>query len=289
MMPHPHTFDRVVSVACLKDIETWAHTAPKVLAHIASRQYLLITPDQDVSAFRRATPSQFAIEPESRYLRGHSSDSIRNRLPEKVRHRAGWYLQQFVKLEACKLDDPSATALIWDADTVPLKNLNFQDAQGRLNYYSASEHHKPYFDTITKLLGLNQFASHSFVAQCLPVKAVWVHELFAAIGGARRDWIDMVLAAVEGHDISEFSEYETLGNFIFAHHPREVAFADRDWLRTGNSSVGSIASLSRGKARKLARRYDFVSFENWDPVRPTHWQRVLAALNKVRGGKSRLR
>lgn len=285
MMPSQYVFDRVVNVACAKDIQTWSYSAPRILKHIAARQYSLITPDREMAEFQRVTPAPFVVEPESRYLRGHDIDSIRSLLPQRVEHRAGWYLQQFVKLEACKLDEPDASCLIWDADTVPLKDLDFHDAEGKLLYYSATEHHAPYFDTITKLLGQDRVATHSFIAQCLPTKSAWVHELTDAISGSGQDWIGAVLSSVAGLDESEFSEYETLGNFIFARHPQDVRLTDRPWLRTGNSTAGSIATLSRWKTRKLARKYDFIAFENWDPVRPTRWQRVMAALGKARGGK----
>lgn len=43
--------------------------------------------------------------------------------------------------------------LIWDADTIPLRKLEFFDGQGRMLLTKAEEYHPPYFQTYEKILG----------------------------------------------------------------------------------------------------------------------------------------
>lgn len=279
---------RVVSVVCGKDLATWRVVSRQLLENVAAGAYEVVVPRSDLHAFDRDTPSAFRIVPEEEHLGGHSLQSIARALPSPVRDRAGWYLQQFVKLGACSIGDSDATNLIWDGDTVPLRRLDFFDATGELRFYASGEYHRPYFDTIERILGLRRATDRSFIAQCMPTRPKWVRGMIAEIERrSARSWIDAVLSSVPGLDASEFSEYESLGQFVTHRHHGEAAFCDRAWHRYGNSLIGGVECLDSKTIEKLSSRFDFISFEGWDrPAVPrdssTAFNRVLRRL-RARG------
>lgn len=69
--------------------------------------------------------------------------------------RAGWYLQQFIKMKYAEVCEDSYY-IVWDADTIPLREINmFADNKPIFNM--KDEYNKPYFDTMSRLvLGLDK-------------------------------------------------------------------------------------------------------------------------------------
>lgn len=260
------TIDSVISVACARDVDVWRFTSPRILRHIRARRYVLIVPPTDVELFNRISPSGVCVASEDDYLGGLSLAYIQSRMPAAMAQRAGWYLQQFVKIQAAR-EGGDIVNLVWDADTAPLRQLDFVDRNGRIIYYKSKEYHLPYFTTMQKLLGMPRGVGFSFIAQCFPVRASWVNEMIDEI--EKRSgvgWIDAVLDAIDHSSGSGFSEYETMGNYARHHHESELAFTDRRWLRLGNSKMGGVQALTTWRAWLYALRYDYVAFEGWDPV-----------------------
>lgn len=259
---------KVISVCSLKDLKTWQIASRHILKNIQSDKYILIAPDEDLPIFRSVTPNSFDVIGESAYAE-NMRDILKNRMPVNTHGRLGWYLQQFIKLAALKATHENDLTLIWDADTIPLKPLNFSDSEGKLRFYKGTEHHSPYFQLILKLLGMKKIVNFSFIAQCFPIKGGWANEFFNYIEERHnKTWIDAMLDEINFSESSGFSEYETLGTYISHAHKDEVVFIDSNWLRWGNSALGSINNLNDFRSKFLLRKYDFVAFETWDaPLR----------------------
>ena len=118
--------DCVTSVCTLRDLDTWLLVSNVVPERISARRYRVIVPDGQVSIFREKTPETFEVHPESQYvLTLH--DSIKAKIPIANRHRTGWYLQQFIKISSLINSPAGENHLIWDSDTLPLKQLTFLD------------------------------------------------------------------------------------------------------------------------------------------------------------------
>lgn len=268
-MPHkPLLIDEVISVCCLKDIEAWSVTSRFIVKNIASRRYKVVVPDHEMGAFLESSPSEFEVIGESKYT-NQFREKLLKRLPENKKDQFGWYLQQFIKLLAIKDNDPNAIALIWDADTAPIQPIEFISAEGKIQYYKGTEHHEPYFETIRKLLDLEKIVNFSFIAQCFPLKVMWLNELCAEIENkSKMPWIDAVLDQINFNEGNAFSEYETLGTFISHRHPHEIIYIDRPWWRLGNSLINHVAFLSDKRAKELSATYDFISFEKWERAKP---------------------
>lgn len=268
-MPHK-TFiiDELISVCCLKDIETWSITSRYIVNNIKANKYKVVVPDHEITSFKRSTPLEFEIVGESKYTH-QFKDKLLAYLPASKKDQFGWYLQQFIKLLAVRDCGSNEIALIWDADTAPIAKLEFINSDGQVRYYKSIEHHQPYFDTISKLLSLNKKVDFSFIAQCFPLKVEWLNELCNEIeANYKMPWIDAILGQIDFNEGNGFSEYETLGTFISHRHPDQVIYIDRPWWRLGNTLLNHVAFLSKKRAQELSTAYDFISFEKWERAKP---------------------
>lgn len=285
--------DRVVSVCCLADIATWQVTAAAVVQRIRARQYVVIVPDAEVAAFRGRTVPAFTVVGEGPYLEQFIG-SLDRRLRGEARSRRGWYIQQFIKLAALAEARSDEIVVLWDADTVPLRELTFLDDSGRLEFFTSTEYHRPYFATIRRLLGMQRAIGRSFVAQSFPTRGSWVHEFRSFIEdrhGTR--WFEAIVDAIDFSEPSGFSEYETLGTFLAHSHAAEMAFSTARWSRCGNSQLGGPRWLGTAWGRFVLRHDAFVAFEKWDPVRHPlvsvahrcvgRGRRILAGMRRTSG------
>ncbi|MCD8525285.1 MAG: DUF6492 family protein, partial [Gammaproteobacteria bacterium] len=108
--------DCVTSVCTVRDLGIWQLAAHAIPKQIAARRYRVIVPDDQVDIFRTHSSEQFEIHAESHYVAGLMS-AIRSKMPESNKHRAGWYLQQFIKIASLIDSPPGEYHLIWDSDT----------------------------------------------------------------------------------------------------------------------------------------------------------------------------
>lgn len=260
--------DRVVSVCEIKDIGTWKLTAVRVPRHIKAFSYELICPDSQLAEFRAVTPPAWVVTGESAYSANCGQEMIRRMAVGESKMRVNWLFQQFLKINAVLSGRDEEIVLIWDADTVPLRDLGFIDPNdGRLMCYHSKEVHTPYFGTVERLLGMGKACEPSFIAQCMPLRVAWVRGLVGEIEGrAGVPYPEAVMSALPGESGSEFSEYETIGTWVWRNRPDEISLRRKNrWLRGGSSLFrpnldGWHATMLLAM---LSLHYDFVAIENW--------------------------
>ena len=262
--------NKTISVCEQSNIETWAVAGPSILKYINSNEYEVVVPDNQIEIFRAVTPNKISVVPESVYIGERNLTWVQSLIPPTYERRAGWYLQQFIKIEACRASKSDEMVLIWDAETVPLKSLEFEDSDGRLLYYRGNHKpiiHEPYFDLILKLLGLNRLREVSFISQSFPTRVAWVKAMCSEIEVKYQveSWIDAVLANVDHTaGLSGFSEYETLGTYISHHYADEYKFSDCNYFRNGTQLIGSPDLLMSNKQwSNLKSCIDYIAFENY--------------------------
>ena len=252
------------SVCTAKDLHTWQVNSLEVVRNIYALNYLVVVPDSEVDIFKSLTDPHFQILAESKYI-GNLKERLEGRMTIRNRDRLGWYLQQFIKLAVLKESKENEVFLIWDADTVPLKPLNFIGKDSRILFYKGLEHHAPYFDFIDRLLGLKKTVDHSWISQCFACRGKWAREFFEAIESLHeKDWITAILDLIDFEQDSGFSEYETIGTFLSHQYANDIQLIKNKWLRHGNGYIGSIENLNRFPHSWLKKKYDFVAFETWD-------------------------
>jgi hypothetical protein len=255
----------VIVVSCARDLPVNRISIPAVIEYIPAARYVVVVPKPDCSAFQKALPGQVTVISEESLLSGWNLGQIAAKLPQSVRLRAGWYYQQLLKIEAVRQLPGNSEALVWDGDTVPLRPLKFKDSAGRVGFYVGQENHAPYFDTTRRLLNRGRAISHSFIAQCMYLRARWIWALIETIErNANAEWVDAVLSCVTGKCQSEFSEYETIGTFVASEYSLDFFINPRPWYRWGMAYFGGIDQVTRAGLIGLSKSYDYVAFETWD-------------------------
>jgi len=260
--------NKCTSVCEKKDIAAWAVAAPNILKFVPATRFEVIVPDRQVAEFRERTPSSIEVVCESTYLGGISLEWCEARMPHWAKARAGWYLQQLIKIAALSTGIPGETNLIWDADTVPLKPLSFFNKSGRLEYYKTRDKpdcHPHYFETIKKLTGDDRISNHGFISQSFPARVEWVREYQRTIENLHKlPWFEAIMANID-HTKGGcgYSEYESLGNFFCKNWPSAIEFGDGKYFREGTRLIGRPMDLYNPKWASLSEWIDYIAFEQY--------------------------
>jgi hypothetical protein len=173
--------------------------------------------------------------------------------------RAGWYLQQFCKMAMANWPGIAPNYLIWDGDTILLKPLEFVAADGSVFINPRNEYHRPYFELMRDLLGIDRVCTYSFIAEHLLAHTETMSDLVGHFEPAE------ILHHIEARTLphSGFSEYETYGNFAAARGHR---FTRRP-LRTTRMAK-PVYGMNPGRHDILSlmlKGYAYASFESWQP------------------------
>jgi len=182
---------------------------------------------------------------EDKLIPGIDLAAIQHILDRKANspRRGGWYFQQFLKMYACTFPRIADHYLIWDSDTILLRDLEFFDEQGRGLVTPTKRHHKPYFQTIKRLLGQDKQTDYSFVAEHLMVRTAYMSELLERLKAYATDgqsWAEAILDAVTPAHLATtgFSEYETYGTYVAARYPDSFASRELKGTRGGAVAFG---------------------------------------------------
>ena len=96
------------------------------------KRLYVITARQNMRTFRRMLPEGVQFLDEDEQIPGMTLSSLRNLSLPGFPRGAGWYFQQLLKYAFCFERQEDDYYLIWDADTVPLRPLQFFDNVGRM-------------------------------------------------------------------------------------------------------------------------------------------------------------
>jgi len=253
--------DLVYSVCKASDISTWKQTSQNLLKYVDSKNYLVIVPDDEVLLFRSITDPVFRVVPETVYI-GDLKSTLLSRMPDASRWRLGWYLQQFIKLAVLYEAKDYENYVIWDADTVPIKKIDFFRTTGDVEFFVGTEAHHPYFEFTEKLLDLSKIAPFSFIAQCFPCKGNWVKCFFKFVEEKFNDnYVNAIINLINFNELSGFSEYETVGQFIFNRFQQQIIVKQKKWLRQGTALIGSSGNIDRQPYSQLIKDFEHITFE----------------------------
>ncbi len=278
------TIDVVVSTCIERDLEIWKYSSRGIIKHFKSEKYVVIVPRASVEKFKVVSPAIYQVISEESVFPDESLQTIQNRLPPALFERAGWYYQQLLKIEYLRSLPRGGAAVIWDADTIPLRDLKFIDDAGRLilryGVYHQARIHQPYFSLISELLGLSRAFDDSFIAQCFPVRVEWVQAFCGAITlKSQLKWWEAVLSYVATNpSYCAFSEYESLGTYFLSKYPKEVVLQEANFYRPYNA-IFPLEQLDSkdSKAFLQAQDYEYVAYDTYE-------SRLVTGLNIGCGG-----
>ena len=255
----------LISVCTARDINIWTVSHLKILENIKSDRYVVIVPARDVKLFESVTHGLVEIVDEDSVGEGLRS-ALESSIVKNISGRFGWYYQQLLKLAFLSENLIYDEFIIWDADTLPVREIDFFKGE-IVFYYQGSEYHPPYFNQIKRSLNLERFGDFSFIAQNIALKAVWAQSYFSylesvAFKRGYSNWITYLVSTIDFNEESGFSEYESLGTYIKKNHPRLFLPNKRRWFRYG-SEFFELDNLKGIFFRVMVFRFDYVAFESW--------------------------
>lgn len=253
----------LISVCCFKDIQVWKTAAPYIIKNIKAKKYTLIVPDSELRIFKKNSPKKYSVISETKIDKTNILEILKQKIPPSEKSQIGWYYQQFIKIIALGIGEDEDFNVIWDADTIPLRRLNFISGE-KIEYFVGDEYHPEYFNCIKRCLGLKKLINKSFIAQCFPARAIWIRKFIYSIEKKfNSKWYQVILNNINFNVKNAFSEYETLGTFIYKHYKEDIKFKKDNWNRFGYSTLGSLDNLTKNTSW-LRKKYAFIAFEKWD-------------------------
>jgi len=275
----------ILTTCRARDLPVLEITARKLPEMVPCRQLYVIAPDSDCRQIQRRLGPEVCVIAENDFIPGMTLGKLRNLKAPGFPKMAGWYFQQFLKLQFAFVETGEDFYLIWDADTIPLRPMRFFDSAGRMLLTKAIEYHVPYFETYRRLFGTEPHREFSFIAQHMLVQKSVAREMLAAIERQIQGtdgWAWKIMSALPADQgMQTFSEYETYGHYIKNHHPDRVRWIDRQWLREPAFHSGRpVPSAEELKA--LAEKYEYAAFER----AYKGWRRLaMLFINKLRQGR----
>lgn len=174
-------------------------------------------------------------------------------------NKAGWYLQQLIKLYACQVFGLQR-ALIVDSDTVFLRPVTFHARDGCSLLAWGAEHHAPYFEhmeRVTKGAWAQPSADCSGICHHQVMEADVVAELMREVQEAHdgAPFWQAFLAAVDTSHNAGASEYELYAAYALTRHTTRARLRGLRW-----TNMDEWSDLERELPVARARGLDFVAF-----------------------------
>src|SRR5262249_37185497 len=145
------------------------------------RKLYVVAPNADCPDIRKRLPQGTEVIPEDEFIPTMTLEQLRTLAVPGFPRAAGWYFQQLLKLQFAFVDLTEDYYLIWDADTIPLRPMQFFTAEGKMLLTKADEFHEPYFDTYRTLFGTEPRREFSFIAQHMLVQKSIAREMLSRI------------------------------------------------------------------------------------------------------------
>ena len=188
--------------------------------------------------------------------------------------RSGWYYQQFLKMAysfVCSDD----YYLIWDSDTIPIKQMSFFDKDSGkpfLDYRDYVKYDECFFVT-QNLLFPNEYLKKtlkwSFICEHLLVNSSIMRSLLKDLtnkgAAGKTTFYENVMHIIPRNliNLSGFSEFETYAAYVLKEYPDSHIL--RKWNNLRNAGIYIGHDLSESHTKWIAECYDVISVEDFNP------------------------
>jgi hypothetical protein len=252
------------------------------------RRILIVTAQKNFPFFENALGTRLPIRliDEDKIMDGLTLHNIQEYFNRRIgwSDRAGWYFKQFLNMSMANFPNTAEYYLIWDSDTVLLQPLTFFSPDGRVLVNPKTKIHKPYFELIRKILGIEKQVDFSFVSEHFMINTCHMKELVGDIArqtSGKMSWFELILNSLDDQDLygSGFAEYETYGNYIAFKYRNSFQCRPLKSIRNGAKYYGTNPSKYDFFNLMMAG-YAFATFEVWETASKT---RVAAtkAVSKI--------
>lgn len=202
----------VVITAIEKDIDVLPRCVEGVrrcVPHTIAAIYL-VAPDTEVM---RHTAGELGMEfVDERSVLGFGPQDL-HIVTTSGQDRSGWMYQQLLKLAGTVGTSPYF--LVIDADHILLRPHTLITSQGRTVMYRSSEYHRPYYDAMRRLLGIEHEEPLSYVAHKMTFDRRRLAQMRSEIESrSGKKWYQAIIDQLDLTGPSPFSEYETYGHYL---------------------------------------------------------------------------
>lgn len=213
---------------------------------------------------------------EDKLIDSLSFNNVKNYLKEKGYEveRTGWYFQQFLKMAFAQSDYCRDYYLSWDSDTIPLSHITFFEGDNPM-FTLKKEFHKPYFDTINRLIGKNKAKQESFIAEHMMFNKNVMIDLLEVISlkDISKKWWQIIIDNIEvTGEGNYFSEFETYGTFAVTKYPELYHFQKLNTFRSAGLIRGRF--INENLIERLSIDLDIASFEIQDERFPYNFEKI---------------
>ncbi|MER5139602.1 MULTISPECIES: DUF6492 family protein [Enterobacterales] len=248
----------IVTVCAGKDLENITTCIESLQKNLNVNNIYIIT--NDISQVPKL--NQVIAIDENEIITSEKLDELKKIHFPYFTSRFGWYLQQFLKMEFSRSPYCQGDYLIWDADTILLKKINFHDGEKIIFTKGKEKLNKYYVSTYTKLLGIPEGESFSLISQHLYIDNNIMKNMLYEIESKFSCYFgSAILNNIEGNSPSLFSEYETYANY-YIYKKNSYEIIDREWFRHA-AAICKFGSSLKTIAEKFPN-CDYVAMEKFD-------------------------
>jgi len=188
---------------------------------------------------------------------------------------AGWYYQQFLKMEYSKRCE-DRYYFVWDGDTVPTAEFSMFAENSTVPYLDIKqEYNEEYFITLSAILpGLQKVIRPSFIAEHMLISTDIMRSMIEDIeknSGSDMPYYEIILRSISAERIQKasFSEFETFGTYVAIKY--STAYRLREWhsFRLG-AEFFHPEQMEEKDYAWLAKDFQAISFEKNQSVRADH-------------------
>lgn len=254
-------YDIIICVGW-KDVFIVRKTIKYIRKNLSANMIYLIMNEYDGQYFH----SQFCKEykviilDEDKLIPNLTFKSLNEYIQEhNPRLSTGWYFQQFLKIGFALSTFAQKYYLIWDADTLPLSKIPFEE-NGKLLFTAKKEFHQPYFSLIEKLWGLKKVNNFSYIAEHMIIQTSIMKEMIRNLN-AEDKWYIKIMDSISKNELYGFSEFESYGTYVYHKYPQ--LYKERTLNTWRNAGVIFGRTISDKDIDKLSIDLDIISLESW--------------------------
>ncbi len=269
MVPKKDAFD-IYIISSQKDLEFIERTVKYIRKNIEAECIYVVT--KKVSKELASSFDMCVFLDEDRLFDGLFFDAVKKEIAKysPFVKNTGWYFQQFLKY-ACAFISKNRYYLIWDADTIPVRKIDFYNSKGQPYFNLKREYMENYFFTIFELFSLKKSTKESFVSEHMLFDAEIVKEMCSEIMlktqiPGNSFWRKILYCSFNFSGAKDdrqmnFSEYETYGTYCDYRYPKKYAKRKLKTLRFGTEFLGD--NPSDDVLSWAGKDFDTISFEHY--------------------------
>ncbi len=183
-----------------------------------------------------------------------------NQVKSQFSKRAGWILQQIIKIEfAAKCSEDLLLAI--DSDTILLKKQQWCDSEGRQILFESEEFHPPYYDFLSEV-GFKDLNTSSHITHHMIYQPYLVQRMLLSLEiNSLSDYFNLLKKRDSRFGSFASIDYEAYAQFLVSKFPD--SWLPSKWSNLPLTRDDAALDIEYTKLQKLFPNYNSISFHDW--------------------------